>query len=76
MDERLDPYSGKSYEYTRETPAEVLKQILRNEEVVEEIVRSRSWRVLGERCLEGGAGRPAGDRFEEEWNAWYGKSKR
>ena len=48
VNERLDPYSGRSY--PPKTRAELLAEIVRNERVVEEIIRERSWRVVGERC--------------------------
>lgn len=55
VDERLDPYSGKFY--PRESRTEVLARVIRNERLVEDIVRERSWRIVGEKCEEfGGAG--------------------
>jgi len=57
VDERTDPYSARDYSYTREGKAQVLKDVLANEQGVERIVRSRTWSLLGERCLdEGGQG--------------------
>lgn len=53
VDERLDPYSGRFF--PRESRTEVLAQVIRNERVVENIVRERSWRVVRERCSEFGA---------------------
>jgi len=54
VDERTDPYSARDYSYTREGKAQVLKDVLANEQGVERIVRSRTWSLLGERCLEEG----------------------
>lgn len=74
VDERTDPYSARSYDYVRESESEMLKQILRNEEFVEKIVRSRTWGVLGARCIDGGAG--GGDGWEEEWKQWNANTQR
>ncbi|KAI5820905.1 caffeine-induced death protein 2 [Pyronema omphalodes] len=57
VDERLDPYSGRYY--PKETKTEILQGVVRNERSVEEIVRERTWRVVGERC--GGV--------QEDWRA-------
>lgn len=48
VDERLDPYSGRYF--PRESRAESLAALIRNEKGVESIVRSRSWDLIGERC--------------------------
>ena len=63
VDERLDPYSGRYF--PRETRREVLEGVVRNEGVVEGIVRERSWRLVGERC-EGFRG----GNWEEEFGKW------
>ncbi|CCX34514.1 caffeine-induced death protein 2 [Pyronema domesticum] len=55
VDERLDPYSGRYY--PKETKTEILKGVVRNERSVEEIVRERTWGVVGERC----------EGVEEDW---------
>lgn len=52
MDERLDPYSGKFY--PRESRTEILARVIRNERLVEDIIRERSWRIVGEKCEEFG----------------------
>jgi hypothetical protein len=66
VDERTDPYSARDYSYTREGKAQVLKDVLRNEQGVERIVRSRTWSLLGERCLEEG-GQGVGTARSSGW---------
>lgn len=74
VDERLDPYSARDYEWTRATKAQELIEILRTEEGVERIVRARTWGVLMERC--GASARDHtedADRdgfWETEWRDW------
>lgn len=48
VNERLDPYSGRFF--PRESRAEALAAVLRNENAVEQIVRRRTWGVVQERC--------------------------
>ena len=48
MNERLDPYSGRYF--PREARTEALASLIRNERMVETIVRSRTWGLVGERC--------------------------
>ncbi|ETI21933.1 hypothetical protein G647_06003 [Cladophialophora carrionii CBS 160.54] len=48
VNERLDPYSGRFF--PRESRAEMLAGLLRNENAVEQIVRSRTWGVVQDRC--------------------------
>ncbi|KAJ2980824.1 hypothetical protein NQ176_g2415 [Zarea fungicola] len=48
VDERLDPYSGRFY--PRESRTEALAATLRQERVVEDIVRHRTWEVIQDRC--------------------------
>ncbi len=48
VNERLDPYSGRFF--PRESRAEMLAGILRNENAVEQIIRSRTWGIVQERC--------------------------
>lgn len=66
VDERLDPYSGRFD--TRESRTEVLARVLRNENLVEDIVRERTWRIVGEKC-EGFGGPGSGEwrKALEEW---------
>ncbi|RPA77172.1 hypothetical protein BJ508DRAFT_310447 [Ascobolus immersus RN42] len=63
VDERLDPYSGRYF--PRETKREVLDGVIRNEKMVETIVRERSWRLVGERCEGFG-----GEGWEESFGRW------
>ncbi|PWW76057.1 hypothetical protein C7212DRAFT_295740 [Tuber magnatum] len=65
VDERLDPYSGRFF--PKESRTEVLARIIRNERIVENIVRERSWRVVRERCSEFGA---LGEDWGEALDAW------
>ena len=48
VDERLDPYSARYF--PRDTRTEALAGLLRNERSVENIIRSRTWGLVGERC--------------------------
>ncbi|OAA72795.1 hypothetical protein LEL_08579 [Akanthomyces lecanii RCEF 1005] len=48
IDERLDPYSGRFY--PRESRAEALASTLRQERIIEDIVRHRTWEVIRDRC--------------------------
>jgi len=48
VDERLDPYSGRFF--PREPRTEQLAAVLRNENAVEAIIRTRTWSVITERC--------------------------
>jgi hypothetical protein len=50
VDERLDPYSGMFF--PMEPRTEQLASVLRTETTVEEVVRTRTWSVLQERCGE------------------------
>jgi len=73
VDERTDPYSARDYSYTREGKAQVLKDVLANEQGVERIVRSRTWSLLGERCLEEGGqgvGTAKSDGWEDALKGW------
>ncbi|KAF2461072.1 caffeine-induced death protein 2 [Lineolata rhizophorae] len=48
VDERLDPYSARYF--PREARTESLALLIRNERMVESIVRERTWRSVTERC--------------------------
>ena len=48
VDERLDPYSGRYF--PREARTESLAALVRNERMVEEIIRVRTWNLIAERC--------------------------
>lgn len=62
VDERLDPYSGRFF--PREARTESLAFLIRNERGVEQIVRSRTWGLVGERCGTTSEG------WEEALNRW------
>lgn len=53
VDERLDPYSGRYF--PREARTEALAGLVRNERMVEGIIRARTWDMVKERC-EGSEG--------------------
>ncbi|KAK5003745.1 hypothetical protein LTR28_009793 [Elasticomyces elasticus] len=48
VDERLDPYSARYF--PREARTESLASLVRNERMVEGIVRARTWGLVGDRC--------------------------
>lgn len=48
VDERLDPYSGRYF--PREARTEALAGLVRNERMVEGIIRARTWGLVSERC--------------------------
>lgn len=64
VNERLDPYSGRYF--PREARTESLAMLMRNERAVENIIRSRSWSVLGERC---GMSSETAEQAFEKWQA-------
>lgn len=50
VNERLDPYSGRFF--PKEARTEALAATVRQERSVEEIIRARTWKLVGERCGE------------------------
>lgn len=66
IDERLDPYSGRYF--PREVRTEALASLVRNERMVEGIVRDRTWGVVNERCE--GTGTASQRGFEEALEEW------
>ncbi|KAF2722754.1 hypothetical protein K431DRAFT_221498 [Polychaeton citri CBS 116435] len=66
IDERLDPYSSRYF--PREARTESLAQLIRNERMVEGIIRSRTWGMVGERCGDDGSSDwdQAFDRWRKE----------
>ena len=48
VNERLDPYTARYF--LRDTRTEALAGLVRNERMVEGIIRSRTWGLVGERC--------------------------
>lgn len=69
VDERLDPYSGRFY--PRESRTEVLARVVRNERLVEDIVRERSWRIVGEKCE--GFGETSDGGWRRALDEWRGR---
>lgn len=53
VDERLDPYSGRYF--PREPRTEQLASTIRMEQGIENIVRTRTWDIVKERCGESAA---------------------
>ncbi|KAI1504546.1 caffeine-induced death protein 2 [Biscogniauxia marginata] len=68
VDERLDPYSGRYF--PREPRTEKLALLLRQERSVENIVRSRTWSLIQERCGE------ETQNAEESLNRWRDSGER
>lgn len=62
VNERLDPYSGRYF--PRDTRTESLAALIRNERMVEGIIRSRTWGLVGERCDNDGV------EFEKALDDW------
>jgi hypothetical protein len=48
VDERLDPYSARYF--PREPRTQYLAENIRRERAVEDIIRNRTWQLVGERC--------------------------
>ncbi|KAL2138064.1 hypothetical protein VTI28DRAFT_7565 [Corynascus sepedonium] len=63
IDERLDPYSARYF--PREARTEQLAHVLRQEMGVENIVRSRTWDIIRQRC--GGSTDEAWEQALESW---------
>lgn len=62
VDERLDPYSGRFF--PREARTETLASLIRQENQVENIVRSRTWAIVQQRCGS------VGDTWEQAVENW------
>ncbi len=62
VDERLDPYSNRFF--PREARTESLANLIRNEKSVENIIRTRTWGLVSERCGDSGQG------WEQAWDKW------
>lgn len=62
VNERLDPYSARYF--PRDTRTESLAALVRNELMVEGIIRSRSWSIVSERCDNEGIS------FEQALDDW------
>ncbi|KAH7357735.1 caffeine-induced death protein 2 [Plectosphaerella cucumerina] len=66
VDERLDPYSARYF--PREPRTERLAALLRQEKGVENIVRTRTWDVVTQRCDQ-----PA-ETWQQAFDAWRSRS--
>lgn len=66
VNERLDPYSGRYF--PREARTESLANLVRNERSVEQIIRSRTWSLVAERCDTSG-------QWEDAFNRWRERRK-
>lgn len=69
VDERLDPYSGRFY--PREARTEMLATLLRQERGVENIVRTRTWEIVQQRCGSG-----TSDKWEDALGGWRDAQRR
>lgn len=72
-DERTDPYSARDYSYTRAPREEVLEDIVRTEMGVEQVVKSRTWGVLRDRCI--GGAETSVDGWQHEYHDWCDRSE-
>lgn len=66
VNERLDPYSSRYF--PREARTESLANLVRNERTVEQIIRTRSWNIVAERCDTSGTWEDAFNRWNERRN--------
>ncbi|QKX55817.1 uncharacterized protein TRUGW13939_02915 [Talaromyces rugulosus] len=64
VNDRLDPYSSRYF--PREARTESLANLVRNERSVEQIIRTRTWGVVAERCDATGSWEDALDRWREQ----------
>jgi hypothetical protein len=62
VDERLDPYSGRFF--PREARTERLASLVRQESQVDEIVKSRTWGIVQQRCGE------SSESWESAFEQW------
>ncbi|KAL1964697.1 hypothetical protein VTN77DRAFT_6723 [Rasamsonia byssochlamydoides] len=67
VDERLDPYSARFF--PREPRTESLANLIRNERSIEQIIRSRTWSLVSERC-------DASEDWEQAFNRWREQQNR
>ena len=67
VNERLDPYSARYF--PREARTEALAGLIRNERMVESIIRSRTWSLVGERCENEGV---AFENALDDWRSRQG----
>lgn len=69
VNERLDPYSGRFF--PKESRTEILAGVVRNERMVEEIVRTQTWRVMREKC-----GSTVGYDWRDELENWRAEKEK
>lgn len=62
VDERLDPYSARFF--PQEARTESLANLVRNQRMVEDIIRARTWASVIERCSGSSSG------WNQELNSW------
>ncbi|CAG9946653.1 unnamed protein product [Clonostachys rosea f. rosea IK726] len=62
VDERLDPYSGRFF--PREARTETLASLIRQENSIENIVKSRTWSIVQQRC---GGSNESWEKAVEKW---------
>ncbi|EEA20348.1 hypothetical protein TMatcc_000335 [Talaromyces marneffei ATCC 18224] len=62
VNERLDPYSSRHF--PREARTESLANLVRNERSVEQIIRTRTWGIVSDRCNSTGS-------WEDALNQWH-----
>jgi hypothetical protein len=67
VNERLDPYSARYF--PREARTEALASLIRNERMVEGIVRNRTWQLMSERCETGA------ESSEKALDSWRSKQQ-
>lgn len=66
VNERLDPYSSRYF--PREARTESLANLVRNERSVEQIIRTRTWAIVTDRCGSNGS-------WEDAFNKWHEDQK-
>ena len=64
VNERLDPYSARSF--PTEARTERLASVIRNEQRIEGIIRQRTWNVVMDRCARG-IGEEGWERAMDKW---------
>lgn len=73
VDERLDPYSARYF--PRDSRTERLTQVVRNELLIENIVRDRTWGVIRDRCMPPIAPSIDGTSWAKPLAQWQLRSK-
>jgi hypothetical protein len=65
VDERLDPYSARYF--PKEPRTEELARVVRQERMVEGIVRGMTWEIVKEKCGVGTVGDVGWEEAVERW---------